>query len=92
MAPTSTQDFNVTASRSASGAEEKLEPGIYVPTVAFFKEDEEVDIETTRKHALRLASSGIKGIGQNVDAQRTTHVLTLHSHARIERRSRASQP
>lgn len=63
MAPTSTQDINAGVSVSASRAEAKLEAGIYVPTVAFFKEDEEVDIETTSKHALRLASSGIKGIG-----------------------------
>lgn len=67
MAPTSTQDSNATASIPASRAEAKLEPGIYVPTVAFFTDDEEVDTETTHKHALRLASSGIKGIGQGVN-------------------------
>ena len=82
MAPTSTRDFNVTASISTSRVEGKLEPGIYVPTVAFFKDDEEVDIETTRKHALRLTSTGIKGIGQDVDVHRTEQLLTLHSHTR----------
>lgn len=66
MAPTSTHDFDATVSGSASEARTKLKAGIYVPTVAFFKDDEEVDVETTRKHALRLASSGIKGIGEQL--------------------------
>ncbi|KAG9602885.1 dihydrodipicolinate synthetase, partial [Aureobasidium melanogenum] len=76
MAPTLTHDFDATMSGSASGARTKLEAGIYVPTVAFFKEDEEVDVETTRKHALRLASSGIKGIvthGSNGEAAHLSH-------------------
>jgi 4-hydroxy-2-oxoglutarate aldolase len=81
MAPTSTQDLDTTVSLPASNGM-KLEAGIYVPTVAFFKDDEEVDVDTTRKHALRLASSGIKGIGQDADVQRTEHVLTLHSNTR----------
>jgi hypothetical protein len=80
MAPTSTQDFDATVSVPASGGVTNLEPGIYVPTVAFFKDDEEVDTETTRKHALRLASSGIKGIGQDMGVHSTEHVLTLCSH------------
>jgi 4-hydroxy-2-oxoglutarate aldolase len=83
MAPTSAQDLDVPASTPAlSGVENRLEAGIYVPTVAFFKDDEEVDIETTRKHALRLASSGIKGIGQDIGIHRTKYVLTLYSHTR----------
>ena len=82
MAPTSTQDFDATASRPASQVEAKLEAGIYVPTVAFFKDDEEVDMETTRKHALRLASSGIKGIGRDAELQRAIHMLTLRSDTR----------
>jgi hypothetical protein len=80
MAPTSTQDFDATVSVPASGGVMKLEAGIYVPTVAFFQEDEEVDTEITRKHALRLASSGIKGIGQNIGVHSTKQVLTLYSH------------
>lgn len=82
MAPTSTQDCNATASIPSSRAEIKLEPGIYVPTVAFFTDNEEVDTETTHKHALRLASSGIKGIGQDVNRWRTEHVLTWRSFER----------
>jgi dihydrodipicolinate synthase/N-acetylneuraminate lyase len=30
-------------------------PGVYVPLVTFFKEDEEFDEEAHRKHVLRLA-------------------------------------
>jgi 4-hydroxy-2-oxoglutarate aldolase len=72
MAPTSTQDFDATPSAPISGGViNRLEAGIYVPTVAFFDDAEEVDIETTRKHALRLASSGIKGIGQDIGVHRT---------------------
>lgn len=64
MAPTSTNDFNTAgATPNSPNTKVELEPGIYVPTVAFFKDDEEVDVETTSKHATRLASSGIKGIG-----------------------------
>jgi len=47
-------------------------PGFYVPTVAFFRpESEEVDVETTRKHAIRLAEAGVTGIvthGSNGEA------------------------
>ena len=66
MAPTSTHHSEATVSGSVSDIRTKLEAGVYVPTVAFFKDDEEVDVETTRKHALRLASSGIKGIGERL--------------------------
>src|ERR1700748_2601510 len=47
-------------------------PGVYVPTVAFFHpETEELDLETTANHAIRLAKSGIQGIttqGSNGEA------------------------
>ncbi|KAI5242664.1 dihydrodipicolinate synthetase family protein [Aureobasidium subglaciale] len=61
---------------SAVPSTTKLEAGIYVPTVAFFKDDEEVDVETTRRHVLKLASSGIKGIvthGSNGEAAHLSH-------------------
>ena len=50
-----------------------LKPGVYVPTVAFFKggDNEEVDVCTVKKHAERLACSGIAGIvvqGSNGEA------------------------
>lgn len=49
----------------------ELTPGVYVPTVAFFDADEEVDIASTEKHAARLAKTGISGIithGSNGEA------------------------
>ncbi|KAJ5232496.1 hypothetical protein N7468_005452 [Penicillium chermesinum] len=48
-----------------------LPQGFYVPTVAFFKPDEEVDLETTAKHAVFLARSGVTGLvtqGSNGEA------------------------
>ncbi|THY19491.1 dihydrodipicolinate synthetase family protein [Aureobasidium pullulans] len=76
MAPTSTQELSGAKPVPALSTGTKLEPGIYVPTVAFFKEDEEVDIETTRKHVTMLAGSGIKGIvthGSNGEAAHLSH-------------------
>ena len=49
----------------------RLLPGVYVPTVAFFDSNEDVDIATTEKHAARLAKTGIAGIvthGSNGEA------------------------
>lgn len=55
----------------------RLVPGFYVPTVAFFKpETEEIDIETTRKHAIRLAKAGVTGLvthGSNGEAVHLSH-------------------
>ncbi|KAJ5664636.1 hypothetical protein N7462_011449 [Penicillium macrosclerotiorum] len=48
-----------------------LPRGFYVPTVAFFQSDEEVDLATTEKHAARLARSGVTGLvtqGSNGEA------------------------
>lgn len=49
-----------------------LEPGVYVPTVAFFHPDsEDVDLQTVQKHAIRLAEAGVAGIavqGSNGEA------------------------
>lgn len=48
-----------------------LKQGIYVPTVAFFTESDEVDIPTTKKHAVHLAAAGVAGItvqGSNGEA------------------------
>lgn len=48
-----------------------LPKGVYVPTVAFFKPDEEVDLATTEKHAAYLARSGVTGLvtqGSNGEA------------------------
>lgn len=49
-----------------------LAPGLYVPTVAFFKgPEEDVDVETVEKHAAYLAKSGVTGLvvqGSNGEA------------------------
>ena len=48
-----------------------LPQGVYVPTVTFFKNENEVDITTTKKHAVRLAKAGVAGIavqGSNGEA------------------------
>ncbi|KAJ5124842.1 Aldolase-type TIM barrel [Penicillium bovifimosum] len=52
-------------------ARNPLPHGVYVPTVAFFKSDEEVDIETVERHATYLAQSGVTGLvtqGSNGEA------------------------
>ncbi|KAG6849729.1 hypothetical protein H0H93_005932 [Arthromyces matolae] len=51
-------------------------PGIYVPAVLFFKEDEDFDIPAIKSHILRLAQGGVTGIlvqGSNGEAQHLSH-------------------
>jgi 4-hydroxy-2-oxoglutarate aldolase len=54
-----------------------LVPGIYVPTIAFFDPaTDNVDVETTAKHAVRLAKAGVAGIttqGSNGEAVHLSH-------------------
>ena len=48
-----------------------LKPGINVPMVAFFTDDEEVDTNATAKHAVRLAKAGMTSLttqGSNGEA------------------------
>ncbi|KAK7966415.1 uncharacterized protein PG986_000692 [Apiospora aurea] len=52
-----------------------LVPGVYVPTVLFFDQDEEIDTETVRRHAVHLAREGVAGIavqGSNGEAVHLT--------------------
>jgi 4-hydroxy-2-oxoglutarate aldolase len=55
----------------------RLVPGIYVPTVAFFKsETDSVDVEAVERHAARLAKTGIAGLvthGSNGEAVHLDH-------------------
>ena len=55
----------------------RLVPGIYVPTVAFFKPNtDNVDVETVERHATYLARSGIAGLvthGSNGEAVHLDH-------------------
>ncbi|WQF80691.1 Putative aldolase-type TIM barrel [Colletotrichum destructivum] len=53
-----------------------LAPGLYVPTVAFFRDDDSVDVETTTSHAVRLAAAGVAGLvthGSNGEAVHLDH-------------------
>ncbi|KAL4888175.1 dihydrodipicolinate synthetase family protein [Aspergillus ambiguus] len=48
-----------------------LTPGVYVPTVAFFSSNEDVDVPTVENHAVYLAKSGVTGLvvqGSNGEA------------------------
>ncbi|KAF5342365.1 hypothetical protein D9611_001759 [Ephemerocybe angulata] len=47
-------------------------PGVYVPAVLFFDENEEFDVPAIKQHVLRLARGGVTGIlvqGSNGEAQ-----------------------
>jgi 4-hydroxy-2-oxoglutarate aldolase len=61
------------SANGANGSSRRpLKAGVYVPTVAFFKEpNEELDVATVEKHAVLLAQAGIAGIvaqGSNGEA------------------------
>ncbi|KAI1466882.1 dihydrodipicolinate synthetase family protein [Daldinia caldariorum] len=48
-----------------------LPHGVYVPTVAFFNQDDDIDIEATQRHAIHLADAGVAGLvvhGSNGEA------------------------
>ncbi|KAF1996711.1 aldolase [Amniculicola lignicola CBS 123094] len=66
-----------TSSVESVGLRRSLVPGIYVPTVAFFDPvTEKVDVDTTAKHAVRLATAGVAGIttqGSNGEAVHLSH-------------------
>ena len=64
-----------------------LRPGVYVPTVAFFKDNEDLDHDTIGKHAVRLAKAGVAGIatqGSNGEAVHLTH----HERQQVTRTTR----
>ena len=73
MAPISTTNLSHDVSQSNSRRQARLQPGIYVPTVAFFKSDEhqQVDVDATARHVQMLARAGVTGIvthGSNGEA------------------------
>ncbi|KAI1336965.1 dihydrodipicolinate synthetase family protein [Xylariaceae sp. FL0016] len=52
-----------------------LPNGVYVPTLAFFKTNDEVDLEATQRHAIYLAEAGVAGLvvhGSNGEAVHLT--------------------
>jgi 4-hydroxy-2-oxoglutarate aldolase len=77
-----------------------LTPGIYVPTVAFFDtETEDLDLETTAKHAVRLAEAGIQGIttqGSNGEAVHMSHrernAVTLATRSALDKAGYSHMP
>lgn len=54
-----------------------LVPGVYVPTPAFFKDeqDEPVDLDSVAKHAVRLARAGVTGIAVQGSNGEAVHLL-----------------
>jgi 4-hydroxy-2-oxoglutarate aldolase len=72
----------------ASHHDRPLIPGVYVPTVAFFDDNEDVDIFSTEKHAARLATTGIAGIvthgsnGEAVHLDREERILITRATRR----------
>ena len=53
-----------------------LAPGVYVPTVTFFHSNEDLDLDTIGKHAVRLARAGVAGLttqGSNGEAVHLSH-------------------
>jgi len=63
-------------SRDIGLNERPLLPGIHVPTVVFFDENEDLDEETIAMHAVRLAKDGVAGLvvqGSNGEAVHLTH-------------------
>ncbi|KJZ77484.1 Putative 4-hydroxy-2-oxoglutarate aldolase [Hirsutella minnesotensis 3608] len=62
---------NGTTASSGNLSQTPLEPGVYVPTVAFFTAQDFVDLEATASHAKRLAEAGVAGLvthGSNGEA------------------------
>ncbi|RYO93036.1 hypothetical protein DL766_008865 [Monosporascus sp. MC13-8B] len=57
---------------TATGVQTRPLPGgVYVPTLAFFKANDELDLEATQRHAIHLAEAGVAGIvvhGSNGEA------------------------
>lgn len=81
MAPSRYEYLDDTSDRSSQvfpqNGDVQLTPGFYVPTIAFFSpETEEVDVTTTKKHAIRLAAAGVTGLvthGSNGEAVHLSH-------------------
>jgi len=57
--------------------------GVYVPTIAFFNDNDEIDIQATQQHATRLANAGVAGLvvhgsnGEAVHLSREERVLVI---------------
>ncbi|KKK21095.1 hypothetical protein P175DRAFT_0497014 [Aspergillus ochraceoroseus IBT 24754] len=76
-----------------------LVPGVYVPTVAFFAPNEDVDISTVEKHAAYLAKSGVAGIvvqGSNGEAvhldREERNLITAATRSALDSNGAAAMP
>ncbi|EFQ33958.1 dihydrodipicolinate synthetase [Colletotrichum graminicola] len=76
-----------------------LMPGLYVPTVAFFRSDDSVDVETTTSHAVRLAKAGVAGLvthGSNGEAVHLDHaerqLINQTTRAALDSAGRSNLP
>lgn len=76
-----------------------LETGLYVPTVAFFTPQDEVDVETTIKHATSLIEAGVTGLlthGSNGEAVHLDHaerqLITKATRAALDRAGKPHLP
>lgn len=79
----------------------QLTAGVYVPTVCFFKDDddEELDRLTIRSHAKRLARAGVTGLctqGSNGEAVHLTHeerrIVTSETRQALNEAGYSSMP
>lgn len=78
------------SANGTSGQQRTLIRGIYVPTVAFFDpETDELDVKTTTKHAIRLASSGVAGLAVQGSNGEAVH-LTVEERSRVTSATRAA--
>jgi 4-hydroxy-2-oxoglutarate aldolase len=62
--------------QDAGGSIPPLAPGLYVPTVAFFTPTDEVDLDATALHAMRLVQADVAGLvthGSNGEAVHLSH-------------------
>ncbi|KAH8170963.1 dihydrodipicolinate synthetase family protein [Sarocladium implicatum] len=67
--------FNSTAVDEDFQITRPLVPGVYVPTMCFFKDNEDVDVAVIARHVVRLAKAGVTGLatqGSNGEAVHLT--------------------
>lgn len=76
-----------------------LATGLYVPTVAFFTPQDEIDVETTMSHALQLINAGVAGIlthGSNGEAVHLDHaerqIVTRSTRAALDKAEKSHLP
>lgn len=98
MAPSATADHQETAQVVTEGTC-PLVKGFYVPTVAFFNDNEDVDVDTTFRHASYLASTGVAGIvthGSNGEAVHLDHedrkIITQTTRQALDQSGNSNKP